>query len=309
MVEGFEPISEADARERIKHLQNLNTEIRSIGELKEEISTRGLRNEGVILDEGTTIYRARTLEEQPAQVSDLSYPPEDITGLNRANRKHDPMFYASSGAGATVFELDPDIEEKVAILKWRTTEEITLNTIGYNPEVLRQLDSSREENEIPGDKLADDESRGNFMMRKYFSKLFTKRVPENEKHRHKLTAAIAENWRSGPPIDGIMYPTVRMWGNQDNLAIETEVVDKAIEPISAEFIEMQGKEDKEIEKETLDTCTTIENDELQWNGHGYRWELENDGAWAEFEVEGGSWKVGDSGRGGATPLHDPNFEY
>lgn len=309
MVGEFEPISEADARGRIEKLQNLDTEANDIDKLKEKVDTKGLTNEALILDKGTTIYRARIVEEQPTRISDLSYPPKEIAGVNRANRENDPIFYASSGAAAAVFELNPDPGDKVAILKWRITEEITLNTVGYSAEVLKRLDSSRAQGELPGDGVADTESRGNFIMRNYFAELFTQHVPENEKHRHKLTAAIAEIWRSGEPLDGIIYPTVRMWANEDNLAIETGVVDQALKPISAEFIEIQGKENKEIEMKVLDTCTAIQDGEIQWNGHGRKWVLETDGAWGKFKSEDGRWKVEDSGGGGVTPLHDPEFEY
>lgn len=309
MAGEFDPISEADARHRIEKLQSLNTETHDIDELKEKIETQGLKNEGIILDEGTPIYRARIFENQPKQVPELSYPPEDIVGLNRANRANNPIFYGSSGAGAAVFELNPDIGEKVAILKWQTMEEIFLNTVGYSSGVLGRLDSSREPEDIPGDGLDDTESRGNSMMRKYFAELFTQHVPENEKHHHKLTAAIAELWLSGEPIDGIVYPTVRMWANQDNFAIETEVVDRALQPTSAEFIEIQGKENKEIEMEVLDTSRTVQNGEIQWNGHGRQWVLESDGAWGEFKAEDGRLKLEDSGSGGAIPQHDPDFQY
>lgn len=308
----FEPISEGDALSRVEKLQHLNTETQNIDELKEVVEsgiTRGMQNEAIILDEGTTIYRARILEEKPTRVSDLSYPPEDVAGLNRANREQDPVFYASSGAGAAVFELNPQIGENVAIIKWGTTDEIVLNPIGYSSEVLNRLDSSREPAKIPGNGLADTESRGNLVLRKYLAKLFTQDVPENEKHRHKITAAIAEHWRSGEPLDGIMYPTVKMWANEDNLAIDTGVVDQALLPISAEFIEIQGKEGKEIEMEVLDTAKTIQNGEIHWNGHGRQWVLENDGAWGEFKVKDGRWRVEDSEAGGVTPQHDPDFEY
>lgn len=309
MAGEFEPISESDAKRRIESLQNLNTETQDIDELKEKVKTRGLKNEGISLDKGTHIYRARKVDEQPTQVSELSYPPKDKAGLNRANREYDPIFYASSGAAAAVFELDPDPGDRIAILKWRTNEEIVLNTIGYSSEVLGRLDSTRDPEDIPGGDLAEIESRGNSMMRNYFAELFTQHVPEEEKHRHKLTAAIAEMWQSGEALDGILYPTVRMWANEDNLAIKTDVVDQSLKPISAEFIEVQGRENQEIEKELLDTCTTIQDGELQWNGHGRQWELEDDGAWAKFKAEGGRWKVDDSGGGGVTPKHDPNFEY
>lgn len=309
MATGIDTISEAEARRRIKTLRSLSTETHNIDELKEQIDTQGLRNEAIVLDEGSTIYRARILDEQPTRVSDLSYPPESVTGLNRANRAYDPVFYASSGAAAAVFEVNPDPGEKVAILKWRAMDEIVLNTVGYSSAVLRRLNSSREPGELPGEGLADTESRGNAMMRKYFAELFTQRVPENEKHRHKLTAAIAEMWRSGEALDGVLYPTVRMWANQDNFAIETEVVDRALNPVSAEFLEIKGEEGQKMETEVLDTCTTIQEGEIRWNRHGRRWVLDTDGAQGEFKVEDGRWQAEESDGKGVTPLHDPTFEY
>lgn len=305
----MEPISEADAKRRIEELKNLDTNSLKIEKLKEKIDTSGLRNEGILLDEDTPIYRARIIKNQPSRIKELNYPPEDVTGLNRANREHDPVFYASSGAGGAVFELYPSPGDRVAVVKWRTTEELMLNTVGYSPEVLSKFESFRDPEDIPGKQLSDTESLGNSMLRKYLTEIFTQQVPENQKHRHKLTAAIAEIWRSGPSIDGLMYPAVSISANYDNLAIETGVVDRALSPVSAEYIEIQEREDQKIEINVLDTCNTIQDGEIQWNGHGRQWKLEDDGAWGVFEAEDGRWKVTDSSAGGVRPIHDPDFDY
>jgi len=300
-------LTEDEARHRIKRLQSLDTKAQDIDHIKKKVDTSGLKNEGIVVKKGTNIYRGRILDNRPGRVSELSYPPQEFAGLNRANRQNDPIFYGSSGAGATVFELEPEIGENIAILKWRVDEDLLLNTIGYSPKVLEQLDSSRNETEIPGHSLS--ESDGNTVLREYFARLFTQRVSDEEKHHHKLTAALAENWLSGDSIDGIMYPTVKTWGNYDNLAIQRESVDQKLEPISAEFIEIQQRQKREIEKETLDTSKRVTDGNIEWNGHGHQWVIETDGASAEFEFQNGRWKLSDSEMAEATPQHDPEFEY
>lgn len=312
MARKFEPISETEAENWIERVQNLDIQKHNIDVIKRKINyfPKGFTIESVPISEGETIYRARILDSKPSQVSDLGYPEKHhVSEFGRANRPHNPIFYASSGASAAVFEKDPEPGDRVAILKWRLTDEILLSKIGYSDEVLSRLNSSRELEDIPQGLLPETESRGNSRLRKYLAKLFTRRVPEERKHHHKLTAALAEMCRKGDIMCGNLYPTVEMWGNADNLAIETDVVDESLEPISAEYIEIQMQDDQQIKTDTLDTCRTIENSELQWNGHGHRWVLDKDDAWGAFLYEDGRWKLKDSSREGAKPQHDPNFEY
>lgn len=308
----FEPISEADANQWIENVKNIDIKTHNIDVLKREIGffPKGFKMAGIPISKGETIYRARIPDEKPMQVSDLSYPPKQkVNEFGRANRPHNPIFYASSGGAAAVFEKNPAPGDRVAILKWRIKEKILLSKIGYSDEVLKRLKSSRDMDDIPEGLSPESESPGNSIMRDFLADVFTRRIPEDQKHRHKLTAAISEMYLKADEIDGILYPTVEMWGNEDNLAIETRVVDQVLEPISAEYIEIQERGDKEIETDTLDTCTSIEEGEIQWNGHGHQWRLEKDGAWAAFKFEDGRWKLKNSPPNAARPLHDPNFEY
>lgn len=308
----FKPVSEEEAKQWIKRVQNIDIRNRNIDVLKRDIDffPNGFRMVGIPISKGETIYRARIQDNKPNEVSDLSYPPKHRVGeFGRANRPHNPIFYASSGGAAAVFEQNPNPGDNVAILKWRLKEEITLSKIGYSDEVLRRLNSSRDKVDIPGGLIPDFESPGNSILREFLAKIFTRRVQEDQKHRHKLTAAIAEMYTKSGEIDGILYPTVEMWGNQDNLAIETQVVDQVLEPVSAEYIEIQKRDDKQIKTDDLDTCTTIVDGEFQWNAHGHQWVFDKDGAWGSFKYENGNWKLKNSMSGGARALHDQDFEY
>lgn len=308
MTGDFEPISKSEAEKRIERMRNIDTVSKNVDVIKKDIDTTGMRSEMIRLDEGTDIYRARILEEKPTTVSELSYPPKQVAKLNRANRDHNPIFYGCSGGGASVFELNPAPGEKVAVLKWQNTKPIDLHIIGYSTKVLDRFDSSRDPNDLPEGSIADDESEGNALLREYFADVFTREVPDDEKHHHKLTTAIAEMWMSGEP-DGILYPSVKMWANEDNFAIDRDVVDEALAPLSAEFIEIQSREGKEIGKETLDTCTTIRNGELEWNGHAQQWVLEEDNAVGTFVYEDGRWQAKNAGIGEVRVLHDQDFQY
>lgn len=308
----LEAITEDEANQWIERVRDIDIESQNIDVLKREIDffPKGFMMAGIPISKGETIYRARILDEKPMHVSDLSYPPKHaISEFGRANRPHNPIFYASSGGAAAVFEINPDPGDRVAILKWRINEQIILSKIGYSDDVLSRLKSSRDIEDIPEGLSPESESAGNSIIRDYLARIFTRRVPEDEKHRKKLTAAISEMYLKADEIDGILYPSVEMWGNEDNLAIKTQAVDQKLEPISAEFIEIQKRGEKGIETDTLDTSTTIEEGEIQWNGHGHQWVLEKDGAWGAFKYEDGRWKLKNSPPNGVRPLHDPNFEY
>lgn len=309
MAEEIQPITESEAKQRIEQIEYIETQSTNIDVMKKDIDTTGFQNAGMPLVRGENIYRARIIDEKPTQVRELSYPPKQDASLNRANRAHNPIFYASSGGAGAVFEVNPDPGDKIGILKWRTTEQINLNRIGYSRQVLDRFDSVRDLDDFPEKELAKTETEGNSIMRQYFAELFTQPVSVNQKHHHKLTTAIAETFLAGNSIDGIMYPTVEMWANEDNVAIETEVVDQSLEPVSAEFIEIEGRGDTEIQKSTLDTCTTIENGELNWNGHGPQWQLVEDNALAAFKYEDGRWRVKNPSEDNIETHHDPNFEY
>jgi hypothetical protein len=153
---------------------------------------------------------------------------------------------------AVFFEL-PDLRsgEELILTFWKTTERMFVNNIGYTEFAFQQLDAKRvlptwkppnapESTEstvglstLPLDvvnvALSKDGCRE---LKEAFSKYFIQNVPFDESFRYKLTVAIGEIHlgsicgRYNTQFAGVLYPSVRMWANGDNIGLLPWFVDE-----------------------------------------------------------------------------------
>ncbi len=113
-------------------------------------------------------------------------------------------------------------------------------------------------------------NKENVTVYNYLAKIFTRQIPKNKSYLYKLSIAIA-NKLCMPPLHGLMYPTVAMSGNADNIALLPSFVDHSLEFVAVEYIEVTRDGEKGSYK-ILDSATEISEDEkIQWTAKFLVW--------------------------------------
>lgn len=273
----------------------------------------------------TFLYRGRKIDgdfnkARGIKFDDLIYPPAQSTRLGRVNRDKNPMFYCAGSKEVVFFELTGlTTGDEIVLSFWQTTEKMLVSNVGYTQYMFQKLGAKREcpvwsartadssdlhqelilnqafSQESIRRALSKDENNA---VRQAFSEAFMCMVGEEERHKYKLTTAIGELHlgeivNSDIQFSGIMYPTVRMWGNGDNLALLPQFVDKHVTFKKAMHIRIDAKEGNRLSVTYLDSATEFSEDgTLKWLGRLSNWKL---GPWSEVIAVGtaGRDKYGD----------------
>lgn len=300
-----------------------NIETLSIDEVKEQLRPlfRGMTIESPIPAPGAYLYRARKIgtdfnKAEGISYRDLIYPPQEIAKLGRLNKDGQSVFYCSFGKEALFYEL-PKLKagDELVISFWQTTEEMILNNIGYTqlafeklgakrpcPIWSSSLGSSHAVISLPEIQLKEQivtmGSDVNREVREALSHEFVCAVDETEKAKYKLTTAIGElhlgSINNGPKrFAGLLYPSVRMLGNGDNLALQPWFVDKHLSFRKALHIRIDSVQDTAFSITSLDCAKNIGQDgKLVWFGRLPNWSV-LPGQSARFEVKSGRDADGD----------------
>lgn len=286
----------------------------------------GLRVKTPIIDPGTFLYRARRITSTFNKASvirrkDLVYPSKEYATLNRLNRPGDALMYCSAGKESLFFELqDLQVDDEIVLTIWQTTAPLLVNNIGYTDDVFRTLGAKRQRptwvdaepkrpgssatitlpeiHEPPLSSVFDATSNGALL--RALSKFFMHRVEPDETYKYKLTVAIGElhmgvvmNHPQHDKFSGIVYPSVRMWANGDNVALLPDFVDRALVFKKAIHVRVESRTDSTFQITSLDAATSFNaNGELQWLGRLLNWTLAP-GQAAKFTVKSGRAPDGD----------------
>jgi hypothetical protein len=171
----------------------------------------------------------------------------------------------------------------MAISRWEVTRPVLLNTVGYHPSVRKKYNSSAEPQswELPPDNYRKPAHR---LIWKFFAEEFSRPVPVGSEDLYRVTVAIAERLlgfspRGRPTIDsgewispegpirfgGILYPTLAMRANGDNVAILPEVIDTCLVLRSVDFLEIVNTDDLRFTIRTIDHAAKYTPEgEIEW---------------------------------------------
>jgi hypothetical protein len=257
-----------------------------------------------VLDPGMFVYRARrlgtALKKDKLSLQHLIYPPASLATLGRINRAGQSMFYSSVSKEAIFFELAELKEgDEIIVTFWKTTQRALVNNIGYTEYAFKQLSATRtlpqwgpspspgstEETitlpaipkEIVEIALSHDENRA---LNEILSDYFMRKVTLDLSSLYKLTTAIGEIHlgsigNNAMQFAGLLYPSVRMWGNGDNLALLPWFVDNHLEFRKAVHVRIKGRADPQMQIEYLDAAHKIDvSDHLSWLGRIKKWALQ-----------------------------------
>lgn len=304
------PPSVHDIRSRIAELKRIDLHNAGIEFLKSrlELLFRGFMLSTPFLTVGQALYRGVRWAEKPTSRSQLSYPPAGlITYHQRVNRPQQPMFYCSVAREAPFFELGLKPGDQVAISRWRLTQKILVNNVGYAPTVLTRLGSTRQApNWGPTHPMIS--SPANVLVADFFASEFARVVTPGEEHLYKLSIAIAEKLYLDPlhmdsigdefqgerRFGGILYPTIAMRANSDNIALLPEFVDRFLHLEAVEWIRVDAEDlDLKYQVTNLDFANSFSSEErLDWKGRLAQWVV-GPGREVRVSVENGKYVVRD----------------
>jgi hypothetical protein len=248
-----------------------------------------------ILFSGTVLFRGRRFtstfnKTRRITVRDLSYPPASATKLGRVNRPNQPFFYCSASQEMIYYEIRGLSEgDELVLSYWRIKDSILVHNIGYTQFVFDQLGAKRSlpmwtgdwkhrRLEIPDEQLVREEQASllshdeNGQLLEALGHAFMSNVGENEEYKYKLTVAIAEAFlkiieNQSQQSCGLLYPSVRMAANGDNLALKPECVDAHLEFLKAKHITIDEKKGNSITFTIVDFADTSSQDGyLEWKG-------------------------------------------
>jgi RES domain len=258
-----------------------------------------------IFEPGAFLYRARKIGPNFNKAigitrKDLIYPPRHLAPLGRLNRAGQPVFYSSMHKESVFFEL-PELKagDELILTFWKTTQKMVVNNIGYTEFAFKQLGAKRAvpqwgRPEVPGSTeqtvglstipeeavkiaLSRDQSRE---LKEAFSEYFMRKVGADESFRYNLTAAIGE-MHVGSVVShntqfaGILYPSVRMWANGDNLALLPWFADRHLEFRKAVHVRIKGSTETTIDINFEDAAHEFEvSGQLNWLGRIKNWTLQ-----------------------------------
>lgn len=238
---------------------------------------------------GKYIHRT-SICQKPANIRRLSYPPAEVAILGRANERGKPRFYGSIGRSVPFFELNPQIGDTIALSTWRTTGDMLLNRVGFTKESSVYLGSKRELDKLYAPAAFLEElSEAERMVNDFLAKWFVRKISPEEAESYKLTAAIANILMGGGVFAGLVYPTVKMFGNADNLVLDPKFVDCSLELVTIEYLEITENAGINFKTELLDTAVTWdEAGNIEWTGRELGWRYQEMSK-IYMKAEGGEW--------------------
>ncbi len=238
--------SEEDLELAFKEFESINWDNVSL----ENISTiipyplKALSIVNFPLEHKKYFYRARTFDSfQKHNIEDIkndnyllkksfSYPPKDITQLNRANLNGFPVFYAASNILVAEIEMKKN-ENLIYISCWKSKK--ILNIIPFINSITSLSDAAKEVNENINNSFLvrfgpeikkSYEILDNFNQ-KQFSKIITN--PNDYKYSAWNSHRYLYELRDKINVDAIGYPTILNETKGTNFAIHPEFVDNHME--------------------------------------------------------------------------------
>ena len=268
----------------------------SIRKLEAELSSllKGFR---IILPKYNSriyLYRGRICDK-PLNISDIIYPPSNlIKCYGRVNDIGQQLFYASNAKNVPFYELSANVGDHIAIGTWKSNAKMGLNHIGYTSECKTALKSDRDLGS-EYKHVIDMKNFGepNNLLQNYVASKFTPRVSKGEEWRYKFSIALGNIFLKGNNINGLMYPTIEMLGNADNIVLKPDYFPKHMEFVSVEYVTITKKEGMRFSWKVIDSATKLdEYSNFIWSGRNLKWTLKKDGEYT-FKKEGGNYIVFD----------------
>jgi hypothetical protein len=283
-----EPLPPEEMQRAIAQLKSMQGKNAGIDDLKAALQPifTGWQITAPVFDPGMKLYRGRVLSGDVwDNLADLSYPPSDIAKAGRANREAQPLFYCSVAREPVFFETHVSVGDKLAVVHYETVTPLALMSLGYTAAVAEASRSSRPVPEY-GQLGHTDARESDLLVNKFLSDLFTSEHPERD---YLMSIAVAEKMLDAEMMDGLLYPSLAMSANADNIALKPRFADQHLRAIYAECLEITAVKGKRISVKGLDEARHISDGKIEWLGHVGNWQLTKHGQQLLFEAVDGHW--------------------
>ena len=282
-----------EVQRTIQELRALDLASTELELLKERLGTiiPGYVLNSPIIQKETMLYRGVEWKDKPQKIVDLSYPPTKyVKNLHRSGRPGKSLFYCSMSREAPFFELAVVPGAKVAVSHWQTIAPIVVNNVGYHQEVFGSLSSNRDCPSWGKGTEYEKLEKTTAFIKQFFATEFAKIVPPGQEYLYKLSIAIAELHFSSDMFGGLLYPSMAMRANADNLALKPECVDKYLSLRKVEYIRVDETDASGFKVTILDFADTFAEDGgIQWKGRHPHWVMREKGQVLKLTVENGRW--------------------
>ncbi len=290
-------LSANEVKQAILQIENADFEKLNIEDFERYLTSllRGYALTAPKIPPGTYLYRGRICQK-PKNIKEMTYPPtETVKECGRANTAGETFFYAAAAREVPFFELGAKKGEHIALSRWRTTDTLFVNHIGFSKKCGEQLGSNRKLDEIY-DFVKSTRAHGdlNLLVHDYLALKFSKSIMPGEEQYYRLTIAISRKLFKSDLFSGLLYPAIAMAGNADNIVLKKEFVDKSLEFKSIEYIEIKGMKDRQYEIEILDSATKMDQmGNFLWLGRRLHWQIKENGGELTMKSENGMWSAYD----------------
>ena len=203
------------------------------------------------------VYRARRVDKNfkpgtQTRPSDLGHPPAAGSRRGRLNREGSPLFYASTSKAPLLFELAAQPLEEFVFSIWRLSVRPMLSCLGYEQSVFMSLGAEREPPYSAKALKFDRDPTYEDVL----SELFMERVETADAEKYKLTIAIAELHYGlleggASRFAGVLYPSVAMSANGDNIALLPWFVEQSVVWMKAIHLKVLGSDGSSFSIETI----------------------------------------------------------
>lgn len=284
-----------DVRSAIAKIRALNLRAATTDEVKELLKPlfQGYVVKAPKLSAGLKLFRSRIGEKQK-NIKDFLYPPAELVRLGRANQPMAPVLYCSSSSEGALFESKPSAGATVGIAQWVTKTEALVNHVGFTPRSFTALNSRRTSAGWETESTEAEDDQANHDVAEFLADVFTQRVPADGEYLYKITAAVSEMLFADDIFNGLIYPTVAMRANADNIALKARYVDEHLQFIKAEFLRVDAVREFGFDITIIDTAKDLASDgAIQWRGRPEHWVLHHKGDRLILTAESGRWVARD----------------
>jgi hypothetical protein len=244
---------------------------------------------------GTRLFRGRIVSSPPTHLRDVGYPPAVVVAQGRANRAGQPVLYVTTSDNAVAFETRAAIGNMLAAVQYEVTAELSYMALGYTKLAASRLEATRD---VPAYGLGLTTDRETFV-EEFLAEIFTPLVngPDDE-WRYRASIAVAENFFHNDLADALLFPTVSMRADGDNLAIRTRFADRGLKAVSVSMWEkVADVAPFQVEYSYRDVSEKIgKRGEITWHGSP-AFQLTRPGEWVVLEARDGSWHIKHHGVG------------
>jgi len=277
----IEPKKKSEIINAIERVEAFDLKTISIIEIENEFKSllKGFKIVVPRYNPGIYLYRGRICDK-PLNISNVIYPPQSVIKcLGRANNIGQQLFYTANSRNVPFYELSANVDDHIAIGTWKTKSKMVLNHIGFTDECKTCLKSDRDLGIIY--KFVTDMNNfgdSNVLLHNYLASKFTPMVKKNEEWRYKLSVAIANIFLTGNVIHGIMYPTIAMLGNADNVVLKPDFYMDSMDFVSIEYAVITKKDGMRYSWDILDSATKLDKSgNFMWSGRHLQWRVKKDG--------------------------------